>query len=110
LDTEFLTMHGELDLALDASWLWTESRVAHIHIKDFDGVLVDQKGRHRYLHPGEGTIPFDRWVHGLAMQGYTGPIVLESTAVDSAGAVDVRRLNHSLERLRILVRAAWVDV
>lgn len=33
LDTEFLAMHGKLDLALDASWPWTKSRVAHIHIK-----------------------------------------------------------------------------
>jgi sugar phosphate isomerase/epimerase len=110
LDTEFLAMHGELDLALDASWLWTENRVARIHIKDFNGVLVDQQGRRRYLHPGEGTIPFDRWFHGLVMRGYAGPIVLEATAVDSAGAVDVSRLNRSLERLRILVRTAWAEV
>lgn len=95
---------------MPAGCLCLRNRVAHVHIKDFDGLLVDQQGRRRHLHLGEGTIPFDRWVHGLAMQGYTGPIVLESTAVDPAGEVDVPRLNDSLERLRILVWAAWADV
>jgi sugar phosphate isomerase/epimerase len=110
LDTEFLAMHGELDAALDASWLWMENQVAHVHVKDFDGVLVDGQGRRRYLHPGEGNIPFDRWFHGLAMRGYTDPIALESTAVGPAGEVDVPRLNDSLERLQISVRAVWAGV
>ena len=109
LDTEFLAMHGELDAALDVSWLWREERVVQLHIKDFDGVLVDEQGRRRYLHPGEGGIPFDRWLRGLAMREYTGPITLEATVVDAAGEVDVPRLNDSLERLRKLARGAWTE-
>ena len=109
LDTEFLAMHGELDAALDASWLWKENRVVHLHVKDFDGVLVDEEGRRRYLHPGEGDIPFDRWLRGLAMRGYTGPMALEATVVDVAGEVDLPRLNTGLERLRELARDAWVS-
>lgn len=106
LDTEFLAIHNELDAALDAGWLWKENRVVHLHIEDFDGMLVDEEEHRRYLHPGEGDIPFNRWLRGLAMREYTGPIALEATVVDAAGEVDLPRLNTSLEQLRELVRDA----
>lgn len=109
LDTEFLAMHGELDAALEAGWLWNGHRVIHLHIKDFDGELVDDRGRRRYLHPGEGRIPFGRWLQEVANRGYSGPIALEAPVVDSAGSVSLPRLNASLCQLRTLVQDAWAS-
>jgi sugar phosphate isomerase/epimerase len=107
LDTEFLSMHGQLDAALDAASIWDDERVVHIHVKDFDGELEEEDGRRRYLHPGEGSIPFGRWFSEVAARGYRGPISLESTVVGRAGEVDIDRLNRSLARLRALVHNAW---
>lgn len=107
LDTEFLAMHNELDLALRSDWLWVQDRVVHVHVKDFDGVLVDSNGKRRYLHPGEGKIAFDSIFSALAKREYCGPIALESTAVTAAGDVDIERLNRSLARLRRMVQSAW---
>ena len=107
LDTEFLSMHGQLDDALDNATIWSDDRVVHIHIKDFDGREVDGGGRRRYLHPGEGDIPFGRWLSRVAAHGYRGALSLESSVVGPAGEVDIARLNDSLARLRRLVEQAW---
>ena len=107
LDTEFLSMHGQLDAALDDETLWSDDRVVHIHVKDFDGQEVDEHGRRRYLHPGEGDIPFGRWFARVAARGYTGPVSLESSVVGRAGEIDIEQLNASLDRLRALVERAW---
>jgi sugar phosphate isomerase/epimerase len=101
LDTEFLSMHDQLDAALDDSPIWDDD------IKDFDGELEDEDGRRRYLHPGEGSIPFGRWFSEVAGRGYRGPISLESTVVGRAGEVDIDRLNRSLAKVRQLVETAW---
>ena len=58
LDTEFLAMHGELEEALAADWLWNDGRVGHVHVKDYDGSLSESDGSRRYLMPGEGRIDF----------------------------------------------------
>lgn len=110
LDTEFLSMQGQLDAALDHEALWSDDRVVHIHIKDFDGREVDADGRRRYLHPGDGDIPFGRWLAGVAAHGYTGPLSLESSVVSRAGEVDIARLNETLARLRHLAGVAWGQV
>jgi sugar phosphate isomerase/epimerase len=110
LDTEFLSMHGQLDEALDHEAIWADDRVIHIHIKDFDGREADPDGRRRYLHPGDGDIPFGRWLAGVAARGYAGPLSLESSVVSRAGEVDIDRLNETLGRLRHLTEAAWARV
>ena len=108
LDTEFLSMHDQLDEALDASFIWDDDRVVHIHIKDFDGAPQAPDGRRRYLHPGEGSVPFGRWFAEVAARGYRGPISLEATVEDREGDIDVGRLNESLAKLRTLVETAWM--
>lgn len=107
LDTEFLAMHDEVTAALEADWLWEGDRVRHIHIKDFDGDATDADGNRRYLHPGEGDIPFKEVFAAIRDRGFSGPLALEASVMDKAGEVDLARLNASLARLRDLAAAAW---
>ncbi len=107
IDTEFLAMHGQLDAVFAADWLWAADAVVHVHIKDFNGTLVDETGRRRYLHPGEGAIPFDTWFGQLAAKGYAAAISLESPVVGPEGEVSIDRANASIEWLRGRIATAW---
>ncbi len=103
LDTEFLEMHNQLETALEADWLWRDNRVAHIHVKDYDGHPSHPDGRRHYLHPGEGRIDFDHFFHALHDRHYSGTISLEAPAFDSEDNVDLACLQASLENLRRLI-------
>lgn len=108
LDTEFLAVHRQLDDVFEADWLWEPGIVAHVHIKDYDGDILDQAtGRRRYLHPGEGEIEFERWFERLCNRGYREAISLESPIAADDGAVNVVAANDHLRRLRGQVRSAW---
>lgn len=108
IDSEFLAMHGQLDAVFEAGWLWASSSVVHVHVKDFDGQLLDETGRRRYLLPGQGTIDFERWFGHLADKGYHDAITLEAPVVDDTGHVDVDAANASLDGLRTRIRNAWL--
>jgi len=108
IDTEFLAMHGQLDAVFTAEWLWTPSSVVHVHIKDFDGQLLDVTGRRRYLLPGQGTIDFEGWLVDLANMGYHEALTLEAPVVDDTGHVDVDAANAVLDGLRAGIRNAWL--
>jgi len=107
IDTEFLAMHGQLDAVFAADWLWDASAVVHVHIKDYNGTLVDETGRRRYLHPGHGAIPFDAWFGQLAGKRYDDAISLESPVVGPAGEVSIEIANASVEWLRGRIATAW---
>lgn len=100
LDTEFLALHGQLEAALDADWLWQDRHVPHIHIKDYDGALYSTDNYRRYLHPGEGTIDFPRFFAALKARHYDGNISLEASIVNRDGTRDIEKLKHSLALLR----------
>lgn len=102
LDTEFLALHGQLDAALIAPWLWEGRRVAHIHVKDYDGRMVSADGHRRYLHPGEGRIDFGGVFGAIHEHAFSGFVSLEASAVDRVGAVDLGRLQTSIAALRDL--------
>jgi len=107
LDTEFLSMHGQLQAALDAGWLWEHEAVVHVHIKDFlDPRHVDPTER-LYLQPGEGEIDFPVWFSGLAARGYAQTISLEAPASREDGSVDIERIDASLGYLRARIVEAW---
>lgn len=108
LDTEFLGMHNQLDDVYAADWLWDAGAVVHVHIKDFDGSIVDpESGRRRYLQPGEGNIAFDRWFGGLRNRGYRHAVSLESPIARDDGTVDFETANGHLRNLRSLVAQSW---
>ena len=100
LDTEFLALHGQLEVALEADWLWRDRRVPHIHIKDYDGALYSTDNYRRYLHPGEGTIDFPHFFAALKARHYDGNISLEASIVHRDGTRDIPRLKRSLALLR----------
>jgi sugar phosphate isomerase/epimerase len=93
LDTEFLGFYGQLEESIAADWLWAESAVHHVHIKDFDGRLR-RGGTRRYLLPGEGNLDLQGFLNGLGERGYTGGLTLEATAVGEDGALDPERLSQ----------------
>lgn len=100
LDTEFLAIHQQLEAALSSDWLWHTPRVRHIHIKDYDGQMVDSHGVRRFLHPGEGQIPFNNVFVVLKQRDFAGSISLEASALAADGAVDIDRIQCSLALLR----------
>jgi len=100
LDTEFLALHGQLEAALDAGWLWQNSRVDHIHIKDYDGALYSTDNYRRYLHPGEGTMDFPRFFAALKTRHYHGSISLEASIINRDGTRDMEKLKLSLAWLK----------
>jgi sugar phosphate isomerase/epimerase len=107
LDTEFLALHKQTTEVFEASWLWHEQRVRHIHIKDFDGLGLSLNGKRRYLHPGEGIIDFADFFSNLQQQGYQGNISLESPVLDGSGHVDLPKLRNSLSFLRDLLMRTY---
>jgi len=94
LDTEFLALHGELEVALDAGL-----PVGHVHVKDFAGAIVRGDPRRRYLLPGEGDLDLDGFLSRLHAQGYDAAVTLEASAVDSDGELDRARLAEIAEAL-----------
>jgi sugar phosphate isomerase/epimerase len=93
LDTEFLALYDELEAALEDDALW--SRVAHVHVKDFDGTLRDARGTRHYLIPGEGAIDFDAVFEALRSHRYAGAVTLEVSAVTPEGRIDEKRLRQA---------------
>ena len=98
LDTEFLAHHGELGAAVADDALW--ERVAHLHVKDYAGSLLDADNRRRYLIPGEGTIDFEELYAALGKRGYDGALTLEVSAVTPIGTVDEQRFRTAESWLR----------
>jgi len=106
-DTEFLAMHDQLESVFEADWLWDADAVVHVHVKDYNGTLVDETDRRHYLHPGRGAIPFDAWFGKLARRRYASAISLESPVVGPTGRVSIDVANASLDWLRDRIAIAW---
>jgi sugar phosphate isomerase/epimerase len=99
LDTEFLYNYDQLETIFSTPWLWSPSRVHHVHIKDSLGQpFID--GQRKYLHPGEGEIDFTQFFGGLQQHGFTGHISLEAPAITLNGEVHIPQLQASLDFIR----------
>jgi sugar phosphate isomerase/epimerase len=103
LDTEFLAMHNQLDMAIEAEWLWQQNRVRHIHIKDYERDRYSTDNSRRYLHPGEGSINFPQVFEKLRHRDFAGNISLEASVVNRDGTRDMQQLKKSLFLLRKLM-------
>jgi sugar phosphate isomerase/epimerase len=103
LDTEFLAMSGQLGAVFEGAWLWEPGLVRHAHLKDFDGASVASE-RRRFLHPGDGSIDFARFVRQLRAAGFDGALCLEARGLDAEGQVEAPRIEASL---RLIVELAY---
>lgn len=106
LDTEFLAIHGQMEEALEADWLWERDLVRHIHLKDYDGQQYTSGNYRRYLHPGEGKLDFPRFFTRLKERNFTGNLSLEASVVSPDGTRDIAKLQKSLEQLKMAVNTA----
>lgn len=106
LDTEFLAMHGQVEAALTADWLWEGQRVRHVHVKDYDGQMVAADGRRRFLHPGEGSIDFAGFFGALTARGFRGSVSLEASSVQRDGSVEIARTQRAIAALRAMLGQA----
>lgn len=99
LDTEFLALHGELEEALQADWLWDEGHVRHVHIKDYDGNLSNPDGARRYLTPGDGLIDFPAVFGAFNKRGFSGTVSLEAATYLHDGKPDIEKACRVLARM-----------
>lgn len=99
LDTEFLAIHDQIEAALEADWLWSDGRVRHIHLKDYDGKQYTADGYRRYLHPGEGHLDFAHLFARLRERNFIGNLSLEASVVNPDGSRDTEKLLRSLESI-----------
>lgn len=104
LDTEFLAIHGQIEPALDAPWLWSSDLVRHIHLKDYDGQQYTTDGYRRYLHPGEGKLDFAHLFARLQQQGFQGNLSLEASVVSPDKVRDSAKLQSSLTSIRAMLQ------
>lgn len=99
LDTEFLAMHGELERALEAKWLWDDRHIGHVHIKDYDGNLSGPDGERRYLMPGDGLIDFPNVFRTLSERAYSGTVSLEGATYQEGGQPDIEAALRAIARM-----------
>ncbi|MFC7621730.1 sugar phosphate isomerase/epimerase family protein [Microlunatus sp. GCM10028923] len=104
LDTEFLALHDELELALADAELFARTKI--IHVKDYDGEFFDAEGRRRYLHPGEGRLDLAAVAAAAASSPSAIRLCLESSSARADGSIDVGQVNADLAALRGHARLA----
>ena len=99
LDTEFLANYQQLETVFQQSWLWEDSLVHHVHIKDSVGQPF-VNGQRRYLQPGEGHVDFVTFFKQLKQKDFRGNLSLEAPAITVDGEIDIAQLNRSLNFMR----------
>ena len=94
LDLEFAAWNGEIaDVAKFAD------RISNVHIRDYNGSPVDEKGRRYYCLPGMGKTDFSFAFSELKMHNYKGIYTLE------ARHYSTKDINDSLELLHKAMNA-----
>lgn|GEM_PF-3906446 len=108
LDLEFLSWHDGVDVTLDRHVPGWGPRLGNVHVKDHDGRPFDERGRRRYVNPGDGTLDYPGIFGRLRKAGYAGPLTFEgnvTAAGDRQAALSATVLY--LERIRRWAEAAW---
>ena len=98
-DTKMAAFHGQMDgmYTPENRDLWLH--IAHLHINDYAGGYRDWNNL-RTLHPGDGTVDFERLFAFLREIGYDGDCTVEATSFDREGIIHWDKLNAALNRLR----------
>ena len=93
LDTGHAHISGHLDAYLAAAG----PRLLGLHLNDNNGGI----DAHRF--PGEGTIPWARFMQGVAASGFRGPLMLEVAVLSNPGSLE-ERLARCADSVRMLTR------
>ena len=99
-DTKMAAFHRQLEEVYrpEWDWLWSQRRIAHLHVNDYGGGYMDWSNL-RTLHIGDGAIPFDRFFAVLRQKGYHGSYTVEATSMTGEGIL-LDKLNGCLEYIR----------
>jgi sugar phosphate isomerase/epimerase len=73
LDLEFAAWNNEM-----ADMVRFADRISNVHIRDYNGSPVDEKGRRYYCLPGLGKTDFAFAFRELRKRGYKGLYTLEA--------------------------------
>lgn len=101
-DTKMAAFHEQLPLIYEKEyeWLWTEGRIRHLHINDYDGGYMDW-ARLKALPIGDGHIDFTEFFHFIKGKNYEGDFTVEATAFDrETGEIDTDMLNRCFAAIR----------
>ncbi len=96
-DTKMAAFHAQTESMYECRDRWPH--IAHLHLNDYAGGYRDWNNL-RTLHPGEGTVDFDRLFAFLREIGYDGDCTVEATSFDRDGVIHWEKLNATLDRLR----------
>lgn len=104
-DTKMAAFHRQLDshYAPENRFLWTDQHIRHLHVNDYGGGYMDWK-RLGTLHPGQGTVDFDKLFSFLASLPYAGDYTVEATSFLPDGVIHWQDLNHTFAFIRALDR------
>ncbi len=98
-DTKMAHFHRQLDELYAPENEKICRRIRHLHINDYGGGCKDWSNLDT-LHPGEGSVDFDRFFSFLRVRDYTGDFTVEATSFDRSGAIHTERLNATFAYLR----------
>ena len=74
--------------------------IAHLHINDYDGGYMDWP-QFKTRHIGDGHVDFGSLFPFLKSISYQGHFTTEATSFDQTGSIDLDKLNHTLDLLKI---------
>ncbi|MCI8386990.1 MAG: TIM barrel protein [Clostridiales bacterium] len=99
-DTKMAAFHGQVDeiFAPERQQLWSDGRIAHIHVNDYAGKPKEWK-KLATLHLGTGHIDFDNFFMNIKKRNYKGDFTVEATSFDASGNVDIAALNRDFAKI-----------
>ena len=100
-DTKMAAFHGQIEdmYAPENRFLWTQGHIRHLHLNDYGGGYKDWQNL-RTLHPGQGSIDFDRLFTHLSLVNYQGDYTVEATSFLPDGVIHWEDLNRTFAFLR----------
>lgn len=98
-DTKMAAFHGQLNALYEPENRDLWPRIVHLHVNDYGGGYRDWDHL-RTLHPGEGSVDFDRLFAFLREIGYDGDYTVEATSFTQDGVIHWDKLDRTLRTVR----------
>lgn len=98
-DTKMADFHKQLDLIYDPKYRHVVDNFAHLHVNDRLGEYKDWSNL-KVLHVGDGSVDFDRFFEFIKKTGYKGDFTTEATSFDQTGAVNIEKVNQTIDKIR----------